>query len=310
MNEGNITPNSPDTSSPDQQYDPPQSTVNPTNNGQQLVGQSPTSSASVAQQPPVTTLPASDTTPAAEPLTPVQKLRSILIKSMLGCLIVAAAVAVGAVLIGEFNQTTWRALGTVFAAIIHIGILFAVISTASSKVTHPSIERAQEFVINTAIVIAVMSFFTTVLGTWDVLTGDVPAKFYGTYAVVLFAVLHVKTLFDIQILYQKARNIIYANYGFIFFVAILLLYAIWAGTEVLSGFTGRLLAAAAIIDATLSIIAAVLFKLHAQKDPELAQQLKGPTRSASTKVIIAILLFIFVVWPVIQFIAFFSGGFN
>lgn len=309
MNEGNITPNSPDTNSPDQQYKPLESTGIQTDSDQQPIEQPVMTSAPVAPLPTVPVAPAPEAAHVTE-LTTVQKLRSILIKSMLGCLIVAAAVAVGAVLIGEFNQTTWRALGTVFAAIIHIGILFAVISTASSKVTHPSIERAQEFVINTAIVIAVMSFFTTVLGTWDVLTGDVPAKFYGTYAVVLFAVLHVKTLFDIQILYQKARNIIYANYGFIFFVAILLLYAIWAGTEVLSGFTGRLLAAAAIIDATLSIIAAVLFKLHAQKDPELAQQLKGPARSASTKVIIAILLFIFVVWPVIQFIAFFSGGFN
>lgn len=309
MYEGNITPNSPDTNSPDQQYKPLESTGIQTDSDQQPIEQPVMTSAPVAPLPTVPVAPAPEAAHVTE-LTTVQKLRSILIKSMLGCLIVAAAVAVGAVLIGEFNQTTWRALGTVFAAIIHIGILFAVISTASSKVTHPSIERAQEFVINTAIVIAVMSFFTTVLGTWDVLTGDVPAKFYGTYAVVLFAVLHVKTLFDIQILYQKARNIIYANYGFIFFVAILLLYAIWAGTDVLSGFTGRLLAAAAIIDATLSIIAAVLFKLHAQKDPELAQQLKGPARSASTKVIIAILLFIFVVWPVIQFIAFFSGGFN
>lgn len=309
MNEGNITPNSPDTNSPDQQYKPLESTGIQTDSDQQPIEQPVMTSAPVAPLPTVPVAPAPEAAHVTE-LTTVQKLRSILIKSMLGCLIVAAAVAVGAVLIGEFNQTTWRALGTVFAAIIHIGILFAVISTASSKVTHPSIERAQEFVINTAIVIAVMSFFTTVLGTWDVLTGDVPAKFYGTYAVVLFAVLHVKTLFDIQILYQKARNVIYANYAFIFLVAILLLYAIWAGTDVLSGFTGRLLAAAAIIDATLSIIAAVLFKLHAQKDPELAQQLKGPARSASTKVIIAILLFIFVVWPVIQFIAFFSGAFN
>jgi len=308
MNEGNTAPNSPDTNSPDKQYEPLESTVGQTNSEEQPAGRPPVPSASVAQQPPVVTPSASNPSPAAEPPTPVQKLRSILIKSMLGCLIVAAAVAVGAVLIGEFNQTTWRALGTVFAGIIHIGILFAVISTASNKIAHPSIVRAQEFVINTAIVVAVMSFFTTVLGTWGVLTGDVPAKFYGTYAVVLFAVLHVKTLFDIQILYQKAVRVIYTNYGFIFLVATLLLYAIWAGTDVLAGFTGRLLAAAAIVDATLSIIAAVLFKLHAQKDPELAQQFNGAGRSSSAKVIIAILLFIFVVWPVIQLLSYLGAS--
>ena len=63
----------------------------------------------------------------------VNKIRSILIKVLLGCLIAAAGVAVVAVLIGEMNDITWRLLMTVFSGMIHIGILLSVTDNSTNS---------------------------------------------------------------------------------------------------------------------------------------------------------------------------------
>lgn len=225
----------------------------------------------------------------------VNKIRSILIKVLLGCLVAAASVAVVAVLIGEMNDITWRLLMTVFSGMIHIGILLSVVSIAAAGSKRAV--QSTNLVINSAMVIATLSFFTSYFGIWEVIDGEVALKLYSTYAIVMFAILRIKTLIDLGEIYTKARPYIYANYAFIALVVGLLLGAIYAPSElsILDGFYGRLLAAAAIIDATLSMAIAVMYKLYLQKHPELAAQQSATNRHATGRIITAALLFIFVV---------------
>lgn len=225
------------------------------------------------------------------------QLRSILIKLMLGCLILAAAVAVITILIGDFTDTTGRALGTVFAALIHIAIVFGLVSMTvpASK----ELQKSSDFVVNMSIGIVVLSFFTSIFGIWEVLEGEILGRLYLTYLVALFVLLHGKTLLDVQTLYAKAKPYVYANYVFVAVVALMILVLVYSPdrAELISGFYGRALAAAAIIDVTLSVIVAVMHRLYLQQHPQ-EQQLKPAQASSGVRIVLILLFFFFIIWPV------------
>lgn len=229
------------------------------------------------------------------------QIRSLLIKVMLGCVIAAAAVAVIAILVGTMNEVAWRAIGTLISAMVHIAILFGVISMSAP--TTPELARSSNFAINSSMVIAILSFFTSVFGIWDVLPGDIAGKLYATYLISLVAILHAKTLMDIEILDNKNKPLVYANYAFILLVAGMLLVLIYGQNagQLLGGFFGRALAASAIIDVTLSVVLAVRARLYMQKFPELRERY-APKGSGSpvARVIVALLLLIFVILPIIS----------
>lgn len=239
---------------------------------------------------------------AVDPPESTQSLRSLLLKVMLGCVISAAAVAVTAVLAGNMGDVGWKAIRTVLSAMLHTALLFGVVSTTETK--NPLLVRSTNMVINTSMVIAVLSFFTSVLGIWGVMDGAVSARLYATYIVVLFLVLHAKSLMDVNIQFEKVRPYVVANYFFMFLVAALILGAVYApdGSNILSGFYGRLLAAAAIIDVTLSIVVIGMYRLFIQKHPELEHREETALRSGGhswLKIVLLILFFFFFVGPFI-----------
>ncbi len=263
-----------------------------------------------AQQPAV---PAPASAPA-QPVQPVQEppavayrdehwmqLRSFLIKIMLGCVIAAAGVAVVAILAGTMGEVAWRAIGTLISAMIHIAILFGVISMSAP--TTPELARSSNFAINSSMVIAILSFFTSIFGIWDVLPGDVAGKLYATYLIALVAILHTKTLMDIETLDSKNKGLVYANYAFIVLVAVMLMVLIYSDNagELLNGFFGRALAASAIVDVTLSVVLAVRARLYMQKFPELQDRYapKGGG-SPTARVVVILLVLIFVLPAVLQ----------
>jgi uncharacterized membrane protein len=229
------------------------------------------------------------------------KLRANMIKLMLGCLVLAAAVAIVTILIGKFSDTTGRALGTVFVALLHIGIVFGLVSVTSSKAEVAP--KAGEFVINSTILIAVLSFLTSVFALWGALSGDIVGKLYVTYIVALFVLFHGKSLFDMHVVYPKVRPYVYANFVFIAVVAAMLLGLVYApsGTHLAEGFYGRLLAASAIVDVTLSVIVAVMHRLYLQQHPELL--LKEPAQAhRGIRPLLIVLLFVFVAIPLLQMV--------
>ena len=241
------------------------------------------------------------------------QIRSLLVKVLLGCVVAAAAVAVVAILVGTMSEVAWRAIGTLISAMVHIAILFGVISMSAP--TTPELARSSNFAINSSMVVAILSFFTSVFGIWDVLPGDIAGKLYATYLIALVAILHSKTLMDIETLDSRNKGLVYANYAFIVLVAGMLLVLIYGENagQLLSGFFGRALAASAIIDVTLSVVLAVRARLYMQKFPELRERY-APKGGGSpvARVIVILLVLIFVIPMILQAVAtmmFYRGGF-
>jgi hypothetical protein len=206
-------------------------------------------------------------------------LKSFFMKVMIGCLVAAGFVAVVAVLTGEFSDILGRSLGTICLIALHALVSFSYIDFTEKQKS----DKELSFFNNTTFVILVLSFFTSLFGVWGLIDGELIAKLYATYFVLLFAVLHGEVLYKITGKDDKITNIVYTNYAFMVAVVLMILPVIYADAATLGDFYYRLLAALGIIDATLTLVAIIMFKMYLQKNPKTDQVLFINADGSSTK---------------------------
>lgn len=197
-----------------------------------------------------------------------ETLKKSAIQIMLASLIGAAGIAVFAVLIGEFNDVLGKALLTLFLVTLHALLSLAYIDHSSKRTS-----QTLTFFSNTIFVLLVLSFITSVFGVWGLFPGEMVGRLYGTYFVIAFAALHGEMLYGVTGKTSGVDKIVYTNYIFMALVIGLLLPIIWVDSEYFGDFYYRGLAAAGIVDATLTIVAVILHKLYLQKHPEETSQL-------------------------------------
>ena len=194
------------------------------------------------------------------------EIKKFLIFDLIGCLIVAALVAVATVLFGKFDEVTTRVFFTLFMAITHSLISLAFVWDDSGKNGLDSLK----FFVNTIFIIIVLSFVTSIFGIWKIVSAENIWRIYETYFYVGFASLHANILFKAMGKEKYMDNVIYANYAFIAGVVLLLQPIIYTtnAIRVLPEMYFRWLGAIAIIDATLSILTIIFYKLYINKHPE------------------------------------------
>jgi hypothetical protein len=194
----------------------------------------------------------------------LEKVKSLFLRVLIGCLIAAAMLAVITVLVGRFNDILANALFTILLIAIHCLVSFAFITNNEQQETFDSLT----FFSNATFTIIVLSFIASVLGVWGVLSGGLVAKIYAVYFVLLFATLHGDVLTQTLGKQKSITNLVYTNYVFMLVVVLLLLPVIFLSNKsALGSIYYRLLAACGIVDATLTLIVVILQKLYVQKHP-------------------------------------------
>jgi len=205
-----------------------------------------------------------------QPLSKAGRFKRSFFQVLIGCLLGAAAIAVIAVLVGSFNDTLGRALGTIAMVAIHAILSFSYI-TEIEKRGKKDVGRSIELFSNTVFVLIVVSFITSVFAIWQLLGGSLTAKLYMSYGVLLFATLHADILYRIRSFDKRIDSVVTVNYFFMAIVATMLFIIIFSNSSSdLGEFYYRLLAACGIIDATMTITAIIMHKLYLQKNPVLA----------------------------------------
>lgn len=193
-----------------------------------------------------------------------QNLKNLFLKSLIGCLVAAAGLAVVTVLIGEFNDICAKALFTILLIALHSLISFSFITNNEKQETFDSLAIFS----NATFTIIVFSFATSVLGVWGLIPGEVILKLYALYFMLLFAILHGEVLAKMIGKQDNIDNVVYSNFFFMTVVVLMLLPVIFlADNSVLGSVYFRVLAACGIIDATLTLVAVILHKLYVQKHP-------------------------------------------
>jgi hypothetical protein len=195
----------------------------------------------------------------------LEKVKSLFLKILIGCLIAASAIAVITVLVGHFNDTLEKALLTILLIAIHSLVSFSFIINNEKQETFESLTLFT----NTTFFIIILSFITSIFGLWGIFPGSLVGKLYELYFVLLFAALHGEVLSKTVLKQESLRTIVYSNYIFMAIVVAMLLPPIFGTASDMSSFYYRLLAAAGIIDATLTLTVVILHKLYIQKHPDI-----------------------------------------
>jgi hypothetical protein len=235
-------------------------------------------------------------------LSRAERFKRSFFQILIGCLLGAAAIAVIAVLVGSFNDTLARALGTIAMVALHAILSFGYI-TETEKWDKKAGGRSIELFSNTIFVLIVASFITSIFAIWQLLDGRLTLKLYMSYGVLLFATLHADVLYRIRGFEKRIDNLVTANYFLMAIVVTMLFVVIFSDSPSdLGEFYYRLLAAVGITDATMTITAIIMHKLYLQKHPELAASFAQVVAEKSKnfwKNPLVILLLIFLAFQVI-----------
>jgi hypothetical protein len=208
----------------------------------------------------------------------LSKIKNVFLRILIGCLVAAALLAVVTVLVGTFNDILGKALTTIMLIALHSLVSFSFITNNEKQDTFENLS----FFTNTTFVLIMLSFITSVFGVWGLLPGDIVAKLYGLYFVLLFAVLHGEVLYKTTGKQATVDRLVGLNYLFMIIVVALLIPVIFTGvSDVLGSLYYRILAACGIVDATLTLIVSILHKLYVQKHPEVQDAIFG-TQSVVT----------------------------
>jgi hypothetical protein len=244
----------------------------------------------------------SDEVVAEKILSKSDKLKSSFFKILIGCLIGAASIAVIAVLAGSFSDILARALGTIAAVALHAIVSLSYIAETEKRDNNIP-NRSLELFSNAVFVIIVISFITSIFAIWQLLDGSLTIRLYLMYGVLLFANFHADILYRIRKFENRIDNIVTANYFLMSAVVVMLAILIFSSDPSdLEEIFFRILAALAIIDATLTITAIIMHKLYLQKHPDLIVKTENTNSSQSKsfwKNPIVILLLIFLGFQII-----------
>lgn len=252
-----------------------------------------------------------NTSPQQTPVTPTDeikllnrsdKLKRSFFQILIGCLLGAAGIAVIAVLAGSFNDTLGRALGTIAMVALHALLSFSYI-TETEKRDNKDGGRSIELFSNTVFVLIAVSFITSIFAIWQLLGGEITLKLYMFYGVILFATIHADVLYRIRGFEKRIDNIVTANYIFMTVVVMMLTAVIFSSSPSdLGEFFYRLLAAAGIVDATMTMTVIIMHKMYLQKHPTTAAQEAQATTTQSKNFWrnpLVVLLLIFLAFQVI-----------
>lgn len=236
------------------------------------------------------------------------ELKKFFIFSLIGSLIVAAIVAVITVLIGQFNEITTKVFLTLFMVIIHSLISLVFIWDDSRHDTFNKLA----FFVNTVFILIIMSFIASLFGIWEIVSEENIVHIYQTFFLIGFAALHVNILSKSLDLQNYINIIIYINYLFIIIVLVMLQPVLYITDAkiVLGDMYYRFLAAASIIDGTLSILTIIFYKLYMHQHPEIQNIFQSNASSGDNqthKKGLSVWVWILIIYLILQIVVPFFG---
>jgi len=211
----------------------------------------------------------------------IQEVKRFCTFNFIGSLVLAALVAVIAVLVGSFTESLWRAIFTLLMVVTHSVLA---LGFAWNTERQDTLERFSFFG-NTLFFLIIASFFLSIFGIWEVVTGEHVWNTYQLIFVLAFAALHGDILAKTLGNEKHTDIIVYVNYAFMGLVVVMLIPVIYMSDafRALGEFYFRALAAAGIVDGTLTILALIFHRLYLHKNPRVESALENDKRPGTPK---------------------------
>lgn len=220
------------------------------------------------------------------PVSRSASLNKYFLYTLVAGLIISALISIVAVLVGEFNSTMARALGTTGSMVLHTFAALLIVSIGSKH------KKGGGLILSALLAITIASFITSLLSIWQIARGTIVSDLYGVYFYTFCAVLWVQMLLKVG---ENALDKITHRTSFVGVGFTALFYALLVPTVFIhypnraAEFHLRALAAAAIALATVSVLAIVFHRIHLFKHPEDKE--KPSNKNHWTTVIIILVVF-------------------
>jgi hypothetical protein len=219
------------------------------------------------------------------------KLKKFFIYCLVGSLIMSALMAVVAVIAGEFNDITEKIFFTLSMVVAHSLVSLFFIWNDAKKGAFEKLT----FFVNVLFILIVLSFVTSILGVWEVMSEELLAKLYLSYFVFGLASLYYDILSQALGKEKHLDYIVYVSQFFILILVVMSLPAIFIENAIdnMGEMYFRIMAAIGIIVGTLSILTAIFLKLYNHKHPEIKQQTDGQPKKRWSIWIWLLLIYLF-----------------
>lgn len=184
---------------------------------------------------------------------------------LIGGLVVSALISIIAVLIGEINDVVMRSLWTTVIMVVHSLVVVGFLSAASNNKN----SLADEVILNTLITLTVASFMTSILGTWEVFSGEMVADLYQLYFYALFASILIFCLLHARLSDAATALSAKASIGIAVAFVLYLIPSVFDNTTILPDMYYRGIAAFAILLSTTVVITVIYQWVYAIKHRDL-----------------------------------------
>jgi FtsH-binding integral membrane protein len=189
------------------------------------------------------------------------KFRKYTLCVLIGGLIVSSLISIVAILIGEFSDTIRRALFTTVLMVVHALVALAFVSVEPGKDKFSS-----ALITNTSFAIVVASFFTSVLGTWEIIAGSTVREFYTTYVLAFLTTLMASVILQLRRETLRTRALAFTSTGILVFMYALVQPWIFADdNSSLPEIYFRTIGATAVLFVTCIVLTTISYRLYAAK---------------------------------------------
>lgn len=206
-------------------------------------------------------------------------LKKQFLQVLIACVLAASGISVVAVLIGGFNEVLQKSLWTVLTMALHTVLSLGYVNYTSGE---SSSHRRSTFFTNVIFGLIVASFVTSILGIWGIFSNEITARMYSLFAVILFADVHAELLDRFGRLDKKIDNTIYINYVLMSVVVFMLGIVVFTlGNVSLGTAFYRVLSAFGILDTAATLSVSIMYKIYAQKHPEIESAISNSEHKKS-----------------------------
>ncbi|HEY1085683.1 MAG TPA: hypothetical protein VGE34_03070 [Candidatus Saccharimonadales bacterium] len=218
--------------------------------------------------------------PAEKPVSPIKK---YFLYVLVGGLVASALISIVSILAGEFSDTSTKALWTTISIVFHSLLGLAFLSADQSP------RRDTSLIVNTVFGVVIASLATSIFGIWEIVDGVIIGDLYQVYFMALIANLVIAALLNTSMQDKVVRYLTWSTIGAIATMFIALLPWIFQDNYYdLPDVYFRILAALAIVLATLAVLTTIFDRLYQMKHPRPKQPLDGGA-SMTVKIIVIII---------------------
>lgn len=220
----------------------------------------------------------------------IERYKKYLINTLIASLIAAALVAVVSVIIGSFNDTTARIIWILVSVVGHALLNIALLERSEDPDSKFMLFK------NVLYALIPVSLVTSILGISTVISSGLTGSLYNLFIVIALVSLHSNILWLFKESTKLINNLIKSNIMVTGLTGALMLPQIFLSDpqQDLGDYYYRILAAAAIVDATLTILILIFYKLFTQHNPKAKDILQLFTkRGGKTRVWVWVLVVFF-----------------